>query len=87
MTAGRPEQFRRTAIAHFNRAGKRWARFVARLAPCATRATMPYGILAFALLDQLHVVLVLAAIGAQIYWISLSVELRRLLEAPRFVAP
>lgn len=43
---------------------------------------MPYGILAFAIASLLPVVLVLGAIGAQIYWISLAVELRRLLPAP-----
>ena len=41
----------------------------------ATRATMPYGIVGFAVLGLLPGVLVLGAIGAQIYWICLAVEL------------
>ena len=44
---------------------------------------MPYGILGLALLNLLPVVLVLAALGAQIYWISLAVQLRKLLAAGR----
>jgi len=62
-------------------AGPAWARLAAQLSTCATRATMPYGILAFALVGQLPVVLVLGVIGAHVYWISLAVELRRLLPA------
>jgi phosphatidylglycerophosphate synthase/uncharacterized membrane protein YbhN (UPF0104 family) len=77
-TSGRPERLHAATKAHFN-AGKPWARLVAKLAPCATRATMPYGIFVLALVDLLPVVLILGAIGAQIYWISLAVELRRLL--------
>jgi uncharacterized protein (TIRG00374 family) len=79
-TAGRPERLHATAKAHFT-AGRLWARLAAQLSTCATRATMPYGILAFALLGQLPVVLVLGVIGAHVYWISLAVELRRLLPA------
>jgi phosphatidylglycerophosphate synthase len=79
ITSGRPELLAATTAAHFDGTGKRWARLVARLANVATRATMPYGIVAFALLDILPAVLVLGAIGAQIYWVSLAVELKRLL--------
>ena len=42
---------------------------------------MPYGIMALALVDALPIVVVLAAIGANIYWISLMVKLRDLLGA------
>jgi phosphatidylglycerophosphate synthase len=80
-TGGRPERLHVRAKAHFT-AGPAWARLAAKLSNCATRATMPYGILAFAIVSLLPVVLVLGAIGAQIYWISLAVELRRLLPAP-----
>jgi len=52
---------------------------VTKLSTCATRATAPYGILILTTFGLLPVVLVLAAIGSQIYWISLAVELRRLL--------
>ncbi len=83
VTQGQPERLNATAKAHFN-AGKPWARLAAKLSTCATRAMMPYGILVFALLDLLPVLLVLATIGAQIYWISLAVKLRGLLRgSPR----
>jgi phosphatidylglycerophosphate synthase len=81
-TGGRPERLRTTTAAHFYGTGKRWARIVARLAPCATRATMPYGLLGFAVLGLLPVVVVLATIGANVYWISLALEFRRLVNDP-----
>ncbi len=77
-TAGRPERLHATAKAHFT-AGRPWARLAAQLSTCATRATMPYGIMALALVGQLPVVLLLGALGAHVFWISLAVELRRLL--------
>ena len=40
---------------------------------------MPYGIMAFALLGILPGILVLAAIGANVYWISLAIRLPWLL--------
>jgi hypothetical protein len=44
---------------------------------------MPYGILAFALAGALPALVVLAAVGANVYWICLSLELGRLLgDAP-----
>jgi phosphatidylglycerophosphate synthase len=83
ITNGRPDEFRTIAKSHFYGQRKRWAFVVAKLSNCATRATMPYGILALALLNLLPVVLILAALGAQIYWISLAVQLRKLLAAGR----
>jgi phosphatidylglycerophosphate synthase len=83
ITNGRPDEFRTIAKSHFYGTRKRWAFIVAKLSTCATRATMPYGILALALLNLLPVVLILAALGAQIYWISLAVQLRKLLAAGR----
>jgi phosphatidylglycerophosphate synthase len=77
-TGGRPEQLRTTTKAHFYGTGKRWAHLVAKLSTCATRATMPYGIAAFALLNLLPVVVVLATIGANVFWISLASQYRRL---------
>jgi 1L-myo-inositol 1-phosphate cytidylyltransferase / CDP-L-myo-inositol myo-inositolphosphotransferase len=77
-TDGHPERLNATTKAQFE-AGKPWARLVARLATCATRAVMPYGVMAFALLGLLPVVLVLATIGAHVYWISLAVKLPALL--------
>jgi hypothetical protein len=40
---------------------------------------MPYGIMALALVNALPAVVILAAIGANIYWISIVVRLRDLL--------
>jgi hypothetical protein len=40
---------------------------------------MPYGIMALALLGLLPLVVVLAAIGSNTYWISLVLKLRHLL--------
>jgi len=77
ITDGRPERLRAAANEHFHATGT-WARLLKELSTVATRATMPYGILALAVLDLLPVVLVLAAIGAQIYWLSLAFEFRRL---------
>jgi hypothetical protein len=41
--------------------------------------------MALALLNLLPLVLILATLGAQIYWISLAVQLRRLLAAGRSI--
>jgi phosphatidylglycerophosphate synthase len=79
ITSGDPERLRTTTKAHFYSRGKRWTTLAARLSECATRASMPYGILVFAIFGLLPVVLVIAAIGAQIYWVSLATELRSLL--------
>ena len=81
-TEGRPERLRTRTEEHFYRTGKPWAHRVAQLSTCATRATMPYGIVAFALVGLLPVVVILATIGAQIYWISLAREFRRLVDGP-----
>ena len=40
---------------------------------------MPYGIFAFALVNLLPGIVVLAAIGSNVYWISLVVKLRALM--------
>jgi phosphatidylglycerophosphate synthase len=82
-TGGRPDQLRSRTQAHFDAAGRAWTRLLRFLAPCATRAMMPYGLLLFAALDILPAVVVLAAIGAQIYWISLAREYRRLIADAR----
>jgi phosphatidylglycerophosphate synthase len=79
ITRGRPDRLRSTAQSHFERRGTRWTALAARLSIVATRAPMPYGILAFAIADALPALLLLAAIGANAYWICLSLELSRLL--------
>ena len=79
ITAGQPEKLHDIAKTRFKAAPSRWSKIVWRVSFVATRAAMPYGILALALVDALPVVMILAAIGANIYWISLAVKLRYLL--------
>jgi hypothetical protein len=45
----------------------------------ATRAAMPYGIMVFALFDLLPWIVLLAAFGANVYWICIILKLRHLL--------
>jgi hypothetical protein len=45
----------------------------------ATRAAMPYGIMAFSLVYALPAIVVLAAVGSNVYWISLVLKMRDLL--------
>jgi phosphatidylglycerophosphate synthase len=78
-TGGQPERLRRETQMHFESRGKRWTTLAARLSMCATRASMPYGIVAFAVAGALPALLVLAALAANIYWVALSLELKRLL--------
>ena len=51
----------------------------------ATRAAMPYGIMAFALAGVLPGIVILAAVGANIYWIAIIIKLRHLLGAEQAV--
>jgi hypothetical protein len=57
-----------------------------RLSFVATRAAMPYGIMAFSLVHALPGIVVLAAIGANVYWISLAMKLPHLLGSAEAVA-
>jgi hypothetical protein len=52
----------------------------------ATRAAMPYGIMAFSLLYALPGIVVLAAIGANVYWMSLVMKMQHLLGRSEAVA-
>jgi hypothetical protein len=79
ITAGQPEKLHAIARDRFQ-ADRSWlARATWRVSFVATRAAMPYGIFAFALLGILPGIVALAALGANIYWISLAVKLRALL--------
>jgi len=79
ITAGQPEKLHDIARTRFTAAPSQWSKVVWRISFVATRAAMPYGIMALALLDALPLVMILAAIGSNIYWISLMVKLRHLL--------
>jgi phosphatidylglycerophosphate synthase len=79
ITAGRPERLHAIASERFQAEPTLLSRLIWRLSFTATRSAMPYGIFAFALVDQLPAIVVLAAIGSNIYWISLVVKLRTLM--------
>ncbi len=79
ITGGQPQKLHAIARTRFTAGRSRWTKIVWRVSFVATRAAMPYGIMAFALLNALPGVVVLAAIGANIYWISLVVKLQHLL--------
>jgi phosphatidylglycerophosphate synthase len=86
ITGGRPEKLHATAAARFKSEPTFWSRIVWRLSFVATRAAMPYGIMAFSLLHALPLIVVLAAVGANVYWISLVMKMRHLLDSPAAVA-
>src|SRR6185295_8374872 len=79
ITAGQPERLHAIAKARYKSEPTFWSRIIWRISFVATRAAMPYGIMAFALVNLLPGIVVLAAIGANIYWISLILKLRHLL--------
>jgi len=79
ITAGRPERLHAIAAERFKAEPTFWSRLIWRLSFTATRSAMPYGIFAFALVNALPGIVVLAAIGSNVYWISLVVKLRALM--------
>jgi phosphatidylglycerophosphate synthase len=79
ITAGRPERLHAIAAERFKAEPTFWSRLIWRLSFTATRSAMPYGIFAFALANLLPGIVVLAAIGSNVYWISLVVKLRALM--------
>jgi len=79
ITAGRPERLHAIAAERFQAEPTLLSRLIWRLSFTATRSAMPYGIFAFALVNLLPAIVVLAAIGSNIYWISLVVKLKALM--------
>ncbi len=79
ITAGQPGRLHAIAKQRFKAEPTRWSRLIWRVSFVATRAAMPYGIMAFSLVHALPAIIVLAAIGANVYWISVVVKLRDLL--------
>jgi phosphatidylglycerophosphate synthase len=86
ITAGQPERLHSIAKARFKAEPTAWSRIIWRIQFVATRAAMPYGIMVFSLLGLLPAIIVLAAVGANVYWISIIVKLRHLLGAEETVA-
>lgn len=78
ITAGRPERLHAIARERFKAEPTFWSRLVWRLSFTATRSAMPYGIFVLSLVYALPLVVILAAIGAHVYWISLVVKLKAL---------
>jgi phosphatidylglycerophosphate synthase len=78
ITAGRPENLHTIAKARYKESTL-WSRVIWRISLVATRSAMPYGIFALALARLVPLVLVLAAIGSNIYWLSLVLKLKELM--------
>ena len=79
ITAGRPERLHAIGKQRFKASPSRWSRIIWRISFVATRSAMPYGIFALSLVGLLPLVVALAAIGANTYWISLALKMRHLL--------
>jgi phosphatidylglycerophosphate synthase len=79
ITAGQPEKLHSIARARFKAEPTPWSRVIWRISFVATRSAMPYGIMAFSLLYLLPGIVILAALGANVYWISVMLKLRHLL--------
>jgi phosphatidylglycerophosphate synthase len=79
ITAGRPDRLHAIARERFKAEPTWWTRIIWRISFVATRSAMPYGIMALSLVGLLPLVVALAAIGANVYWISLVLKLRHLL--------
>jgi phosphatidylglycerophosphate synthase len=79
ITAGQPDKLHAVARDRFRADETLWSRLIWRLSFVATRSAMPYGIMVFALLNMLPAIVLLAAIGSNVYWFSLVLKLRHLL--------
>jgi hypothetical protein len=79
ITAGQPEKLHAVARERFKAEPTLWSRVIWKISFVATRSAMPYGIMVFALLGVLPGIVVLAALGANVYWVSLVLKLRHLL--------
>src|SRR6185369_977319 len=79
ITAGRPDKLHAIAKARFKAEPSWWSRIIWRISFVATRSAMPYGIFALSVIGLLPLVVFLAAVGSNTYWISLVLKLRHLL--------
>jgi phosphatidylglycerophosphate synthase len=85
ITNGQPNRLHAVARDRFKSEPTFWSRIIWRVSFVATRSAMPYGIMLFALLNVLPGIMILAAIGANVYWISIVLKLRDLLKAEETV--
>lgn len=79
ITAGHPDKLHTIAKARFKAEPSWWSRIIWRISFVATRSAMPYGIFALSLVGLLPLVVFLAAVGSNTYWVSLVLKLRHLL--------
>src|SRR5687768_5471205 len=79
ITNGQPNRLHAVARDRFHIQQTLWSRIIWRISFVTTRAAMPYVIMVFALLYLLPGIIVLAAIAANLYWLTLSIRLRDLL--------
>ncbi|MEX1127538.1 MAG: lysylphosphatidylglycerol synthase domain-containing protein [Vicinamibacterales bacterium] len=86
ITGGQPNRLHAVVRERFKSEPNFWERIIWRVSFVATRAAMPYGIMAFALLNILPGIVILAAIGSNVYWVSLVLKLRDLLRDEETVA-
>ena len=85
ITNGQPDRLHAVAKERFKAEPTFWSKIVWRVSFVATRAAMPYGIMALALVNLLPLVMILAAVGGNVYWISLVLKLRDLLRSEETV--
>lgn len=81
ITRGRPDQLHAIGKARFNAEPSWWTRAVWKVSMVATRSFMPYFILGLAILGLMPLAMILAAIGANIYWISLVARIQALTDS------
>jgi uncharacterized protein (TIRG00374 family) len=86
ITGGQPDKLHAVARDRFRAEETLWSYLIWRVSFVATRSAMPYGIMVFALLHVLPGIVILAALGCNIYWISLVAKLRHLLADEETVA-
>jgi phosphatidylglycerophosphate synthase len=86
ITGGQPDRLHAVARDRFKAEPTRWSRVVWRVQFVATRSAMPYGIMAFAIVNLLPGIVVLAALGCNIYWVCVVLKLRHLLADEETVA-
>lgn len=79
ITAGQPTRLHAVAKTRFQADPSLWTKIIWNVSFVCTRAAMPYGIMALAIVNALPLVIILAAIGSNVYWLSLVLKLRDLL--------
>ena len=79
ITAGQPDKLHAIGKERFNAEPSFWTRAVWRVSMVATRSFMPYLILGLAILGLMPVIVFLAAVGANVYWVSLVAKMRALI--------